>query len=74
MAANRAKSSEVATAVNKLMRLDSADQEALLDVITDYFTNPNYDDDSDKSSGDETESDSDTEACRDCKYYQIKLK
>ncbi len=28
---------QVASAINEVMRLDSADQEALLDVVLDYF-------------------------------------
>ena len=62
-----AKCSEVATAVNRIMRLDSSDQEALLDVISDYFTNPTYDSDSDNCSDADTEPESDAESCKNGK-------
>ena len=35
-----AAASEAARAVNSLLRLSSNDQEALMDVLHDYFTSP----------------------------------
>ena len=67
MASIRAsKSFEVAAAVNKVMRLDTADQGALLEVIADYFTDPSYCDDESSYSG-ESEIDSDSETTGECK-------
>ena len=37
---SHAKASEVATAVNRVMHLDPEDQSAMLEVISDYFTDP----------------------------------
>ena len=61
MAAGQSKCFEVAKAVNEIMRLDSKDQGALLDVISDYFTAPDYCTDSDTSSEGQADTDSDTE-------------
>ena len=61
MAAGKSKCFEAAQAVNHIMRLDSSDQEALLDVITDYFTAPDHSTDSDTSSEGLADSDSDIE-------------
>ena len=57
---------EVAAAANKVMRLDTADQGALLEVIADYFTDPSYCDYESSYSG-ESEIDSDTETTEECK-------
>ena len=55
MAASNSKCFEVAKAVNSVMRLHSNDQDAMLEVISDYFTSP------DCCSDTESESDSDNE-------------
>ena len=60
MAAGQSKWFEVAKAVNEIMRLDSKDQRALPDVISDYFTAPDYCTDSDTSSEGQVDTDSDT--------------
>ena len=55
MAVARANAIDAARAVNDLLRLDSSDQEALLEVLGDYFCRPSN---SVESSDEESESES----------------
>ena len=64
MAAGQSKCFEVAKAVNEIMRLDSKDQGALPDVISDYFTAPDYCTDSDIRSDGQADTESDTKHTR----------
>ena len=53
-----AAASEAAKAVNSLLRLSSRHQEAMLDVLHEYFTSPDVVQDEDDNDSDEDPADS----------------
>lgn len=85
MSESKTNSFEVAAAINQVMHLDPADQASMLDVIADYFTNPDHASDDEDSSCSDSDTDFDDfnpnppsslvskekETHEDGKYYTI---